>query len=132
MTIRDNITRAPFILRHLRVRPDQGRIDTATSWEIEYPYRQGTSVIIRLFRSHAVLAGILDDHPSLDDDEIDYRLLMAIRSTDGGDEFCAEAWERRARIAVGRFALDDDDAAEISQMLGLDDERTRVVPADGR
>jgi hypothetical protein len=74
--------------------------------------------------------GILDSHPDLDDDAIDYRLIKAIQSANGGDAYCKEAWADRARRTVAAFAVDDDDLSELSQMLGLDDPRTQVCPSD--
>jgi hypothetical protein len=111
----------PVFLRHMNVRPEEGRFDTATTYEIEYPYRPGTSAVLRLFGGHALQLGILDSHPDLSDDAIDKRLLAAIKSADGGRSYwdTPEARESWARRTVGTYANGPDDEIHLLQQLGM-------------
>lgn len=131
MSLRNRWQASPVFIRHLLVRKDQGRFDTATTYEVEYPYRLGVSAVLRLYGSHAVQAGILDSHPDLDDDAIDKRLLAAIRSADGGRSYwdteeareaareTLGARERYARRAVIRHSTNPDEEKKFLAQLGL-------------
>jgi hypothetical protein len=111
----------PVFLRHMYVRPEEGRFDTATTYEVEYPYRPGASAILRLFGGHAIQLGILDSHPDLDDAAIDRRLLSAIKSADGGRSYwdTPDAREHWARVTVATHAEDPNDEIQLLDQLGL-------------
>jgi|SRR5581483_10537117 len=127
--VRDRLTRAPFLFRGVKARSGQGWFDTAATYEIEYPYRPGVAVVFRVYH-RALILGVLDSHPGMDDDDIDYRLMRAIQSVNGGEAYCREAWEDRARRTVAAFAVSPSDQAELSSMLGLDDSRTEITGAE--
>jgi hypothetical protein len=121
MSLRSRWQASPVFIRHLLVRKDQGRFDTATTYEVEYPYRPGTSAVLRLCGAHALQLGILDSHPDLDDDAIDKRLLAAIRSADGGHSYwdTPEARQYWAEQAIAAHARDEAEEAMFRDQLGL-------------
>jgi len=119
----------PFMARMIDLAPDAPRVGFAKTYETEYPYRPGWGTVVRLYGAHGVLLASLQPRVALDDDSIDARLLMALRATEGTSEWRAKAWDDGERVGelIFTHASSPEEAAEFSDMLGLDDEFTRVV-----
>jgi len=125
----------PVMARRIKLAPDAARADVVRTYETEYPYRPGYGLVLHLYGSHGVLLGVLQPKVDLDDAAIDARLLLALRAAEG-----PASWRKRAWLA-GRAAIDAGDlieyharsaeeAREFSDMLGLDDWRTKVARDD--
>lgn len=115
----------PVYARSIRLNPRHARFDTGPAQETEYPYRRGTALVLRLLGPYGVTVGILDDHPDLSDDAVDNRLLVALQSADGPAEFrqaAGDSWAAWARKAVAEHAVDLDEEARLTDMLGIWDQ----------
>jgi hypothetical protein len=85
----------PVYLRTIRLNPAFPRMDTAPCQETEYPYRDGTTLMLRLAGSFGVTVAILNSHPDLTDKAINGRLIAALTSADG----TAAYWDTPERRA---------------------------------
>jgi hypothetical protein len=108
----------PMYLRKIRLNKDFPRLDSAPAYESEYPYREGTAVVVRVVGTRGLTLGIMNNHVPMDDKSINARLIAALRSADGTEAYYDQP-DLRDAAAARSEALETDPDAQWLRSIGI-------------